>query len=232
VIRTPIKLGRALAAAALAAGLAVTACGTTQLGAAAIIGGQRISATALAAQVKNLQAGYRKYRPDVQLQFPVSEMPQEVLGWIVKFRVRDALAARKHIVVTTAEVQQELATLTKEIKESDNGAPLAEAGVSAGLPPDLLRDLGRYEVIETLLLNRFDGGKLPTASSKLDALEARVNTADCLASKSLDIKINPQFGALDYSEFTIVSPQSKLSAATAPSPSPTGTAAPQLTPHC
>jgi hypothetical protein len=232
VIRTPIKLGRVPAAAALAVGLAVTACGTVQLGAAAIIGGQRVSATALAAQVKNLEAGYHKYRPEVQLQFPVSEMPQEVLGWIVKFRVRDALAARKHIVVTTAEVQSSLATLTKEIKESDNGAPLAEAGVSAGLPPDMLRDLGRYEAIETLLLNRFDGGKLPTKATKLDALEARVNTANCLASKSLDIKINPQFGALDYSELTIVSAPSRLSAAVSPTPSPSGTAAPQLTPHC
>jgi SurA N-terminal domain len=228
VIRTPMKL----AAAALAAGLAVTACGSVRMGAAAIVGGQRITAATLSAQVNNLDAGYRKYQPRVQLEFPLSQMPQQVLGWMIRFRVRDELAARKHITITTADVQKALATITAEIKESDNGAPLAEAAVANGLPPDMLRDLGRYEAIETALLNRFDGGRLPTKSARLDALEARIDTAQCLASKSLDIKVNPQFGALDYAELTIVPARSELAAAPSPSPSPSGTAAPQLTPHC
>jgi hypothetical protein len=54
-----------------------------------------------------------------------------------------------------------------------------------------------------------------------------------VAAKSLGIQVNPQYGALDYRSIGVVAAPNQLSALPgAPSPSPTGTAAPQLTPHC
>jgi hypothetical protein len=208
VLRTWIKLS----AAAGVCGLAVAACGTVHMGAAAIVGNQRVSSSNLNAEVANLNAGYQKYRRQVQLQYSASQMPQQVLGWIVKFKVRDRLAQREGITVTSTETQQALSSIEASIKAEGESAPLPAVAVANGLPPDMLTELGQYQAIETKLLNRLDGGKLPSASSAQTALEDRFNKSQCLAAKSLDILINPQFGELNYSDYSVVAAPSKLSA--------------------
>lgn len=226
--RTPIRL----AAAVIAAGLAVAACGPVKMGAAAIVGNQRISATNLSAEVSNLNAGYQAYKAQIQLQYSVSEMPQQVLAWLVRFGVRDRLAQREGITVTPSEVQQALAAITAQIRQSGSTATLAEIAVANGLPPDMINALGRYQAIETKLLNRLDGGKLPTAPTAQQALAARFDGSQCRAAKSLNIQINPQFGTLDYRNFAIVAAPTTLSKAE-PSAAPSPTAsAPQLSPPC
>ena len=206
--RTSMKL----AAAVLAAGLAVAACGQVRMGAAAIVGSQRISSNTLSDEVANLNAGYQAHKRQIQLQYPASQMPQQVLSWIVRFQVRDQLATREGISVTQTDVQQALGQITASIKQSGESATLPEVAVANGLPPDMLSELGQYQAIETKLLNRLDGGKLPSASSAQTALEDRFNKSQCLAAKSLDILINPQFGELNYSDFSVVAAPSKLSA--------------------
>jgi hypothetical protein len=208
VLRTWIKL----AAAAGVCGLAVTACGTVHMGAAAIVGDQRVSSSNLNAEVANLNAGYQKYRKQVQLQYSVSQMPQQVLGWIVKFKVRDRQAQREGITVTSTETQQALSSIEASIKAQGESAPLPAVAVANGLPPDMLTELGQYQAIETRLLDRLDGGKLPSGTSAQTALEAKFNKSQCLAAKSLDIQINPQFGELDYSDYAVVAAPSNLSA--------------------
>ena len=208
MLRTWIKL----AAAAGVCGLAVAACGTVHMGAAAIVGDQRVSTSTLNAEVANLNAGYQKYRSQVQLQYSKSQMPQQVLGWLVRFKVRDQLAQREGITVTSTEVQQALSSIAASIKAEGESAPLPAVAVANGLPPDMLTDLGRYEAIETKALDRLDGGKLPSASSAQTALEDRFNKSQCLAAKSLQIQINPQFGELNYSDYSVVAAPSQLSA--------------------
>jgi len=229
VPRIPIKL----AAAALVAGVAVAACGPVKLGAAAIVGSQRITTTGLAQEVSDLSNGYQAYKNQIQLQYPVSQMPQQVLAWLVRFQVRDRLAQREGIKeVTPAQVQQALAAITAQIRQSGSSATLAQIAVANGLPPDQLPALGRYQAIQTTLLNRLDGGKLPTATAAQQALQARFNGSQCLAAKSLDIQINPQFGLLDYGTFAIVPAQTTLSRGQgSPAPSPSASA-PLLTPPC
>jgi hypothetical protein len=201
-----------LAAAAGVCGLAVAACGTVHMGAAAIVGNQRVSSSSLNAQVANLSAGYQQYRSKVQLQYSASQMPQQVLGWIVRFKVRDRLAQREGITVTSTETQQALSSIEASIKSEGESAPLPAVAVANGLPPDMLTELGQYQAIETKLLDRLDGGKLPSASSAQTALEDTFNKSQCLAAKSLAIQINPQFGELNYSDYSVVAAPSKLSA--------------------
>jgi hypothetical protein len=164
-------------------------------------------------------------------------MPQQVLGWLVRFRVRDQLAVARGIKVTPAQAQSALAAIRAQA-QSGQSAPgatvnLAELAVANGLPPDLLTALARYQAIEVVLLDRLDGGKLPTSSVAQEALGVQFAKAECLAAKQLDITINPQFGRLDYSEYSIISAPTTLSA-TGPSVSPAASpsAAPQLTPAC
>jgi hypothetical protein len=230
VFRTPLTL----TAAALAATLALSACGTVRLGAAAVTSTSRISAATLAAEVSRLNAAYQADKAKVQLQFPAAQMPQVVLSWLLRFRVRDQMATRNGLTVTRAEVQQALASATAQAKSS--GVTLPELAVANGVPPDQLTGqtgLGGYLAIQNLVLARMDGGKLPTASGALSSLGARFTLAQCRAAKSLAIQVSPQFGQLDYSQISVVPAPDKLAAAPGtPSPSPTGTAAPQLTPKC
>lgn len=224
MLRTWMKL----AAAVVVCGLAVAACGTVKMGAAAIVGNHRVSSSNLSAQVANLNAGYQQYRKEVQLQYPASQMPQQVLAWIVRFDVRDRLAQREGITVSATEVQQALSAISASIKQSGNTAPLPAVAVANGLPPDMLTGLGQYQAIETKLLDRLDGGKLPSSSSAQQSLENQFNRSQCLAAKSLDIQINPQFGELNYSDFSVVAAPSTLSKTQSSSSAAKAT----LTPPC
>jgi len=223
-----------MVAAAVAAGAVLTACGPVKMGAAAVMSSQRISASTLAAEVSNLNQGYQRYKGKITLQYPVSQMPQQVLGWLVRFRVRDELAAAQGIRVTPAQTQQALAQISSQAQASPGSAVnLPRLAVANGLPPDLLPALARYQAIQTVLVNRLDGGTLPKSSTGLQALGTQFGKAECQAAKDLDIRINPQYGRLDYAQYSIIPAPAVLSA-TGPTPKPAASpsATPQLKPAC
>lgn len=229
MLRTPITL----TAAALAAALALTACGNVQLGAAAVTNTSRIPTATVSAEVNNLDAAYKADKAKVQLQFPASQMPQQVLSWLVRFRVREQMAARNHLTITRAETQSALASASAQAKQS--GVTLTDLAVANGIPPDQINELGRYVAIQNQLLDRLDGGTLPTASAALQTLGNQFNTYQCRAAKSMGIRVNPQFGRLDYSQVSVIPAPAKLAAAphsASPSPSASPTPTPQLTPAC
>jgi hypothetical protein len=229
VLRTPITL----TAAALAAALALTACGNVQLGAAAVTHTSRIPTATVSAEVSNLDAAYKADKAKVQLQFPAAQMPQQVLSWLVRFRVREQMASRNHLTITRAETQSALASASAQAKQS--GVTLTDLAVANGIPPDQINELGRYVAIQNQLLDRLDGGTLPTASAALQTLGNQFNTYQCRAAKSMGIHVNPQFGQLDYSQVSVIPAPAKLAAAphsASPSPSASPTPSPQLTPAC
>jgi len=229
VLRTPITL----TAAALAAALALTACGNVQLGAAAVTHTSRVPTATVSAEVSNLDAAYKAGKAKVQLQFPASQMPQQVLSWLLRFRVREQMAARNHLTITRAETQSALASASAQAKQS--GVTLTDLAVANGIPPDQINELGRYVAIQNQLLARLDGGTLPTASAALQTLGTQFNTYQCRAAKSMGIRVNPQFGQLDYSQVSVIPAPAKLAAAphsASPSPSASPTPSPQLTPAC
>ncbi len=227
MLRTSITL----TAAGLAGVLMLSACGSVKLGAAAVSDNQRISSATVTAEVNNLNQAYQADKAKIQLQFAKSQMPQEVLSWLLRFQVREQMANRYGIMVTQTQVQDALASISAQAKQS--GVTTRDLAVANGVPPDQLNELGRYVAIQDAVLNRLDGGKLPTANAALTTLSNKFDTSQCVAAKSLSIQVNPQYGALDYRSIGVVAAPNKLSALPGkPSPSPTGTAAPQLTPHC
>src|SRR5262249_49880070 len=104
VLRTSV----CVTAAAAAATCALAACGPVQMGTAAIVGGQRISATKLSSEVSGLQTYYQANKAKIQLQFALSQAPQQVLGWLLRFRILDELAVRNHVSVSTGQSQRAL----------------------------------------------------------------------------------------------------------------------------
>ena len=223
VLRTWITV----TAGALAA-LALTACGgPVQMGSAAIVGNQGISASQLTNEVNNLQDAYQASH-GVQLQFPKSQTPQEVLSWLVRFRIREEMAKRNGVTVTPADSQRARAAIAAQARQSN--VSLADLAVANGLPPNLLPELGRYQAIQSALVSKLDGGKLPTSQSGLNALSQKFATVQCRAAKSLAIRVNPQFGRMDYNQLSVIPAVTKLSAP--PGGTPTPTPKPQLTPPC
>jgi hypothetical protein len=222
VLRTSI----AVTAAGLAAVSVLAACGPARMGAAAIVGNQRISATTLGNEVTNLQQYYQAHKSKIQLQFPPAQVPQEVLAWLIRFRVRDELALRNHVAVSSGLGERALHNIAVQAGPSG----IKALAVANGLPPDMLPALGRYEALQNALVNRMDGGHLPSSTTAQQLLGAALARRQCVAAKSLNIKINPQFGRLDYGQLSIVPAANTLSKPVTPSPKPS--TAPLLKPPC
>ena len=222
MLRTAVSV----TAAAIAATCALAACGPTRMGSAAILGNERITSTMLSDQVANLQQWYQAHKSKIQLQFPLSQAPQEVLSWLVRFRVRDEMAARNHVKVNSGQSERALAAIAAQAGPSG----IKNLAVANGLPPDLLPNLGRYEAIQNALVNKMDGGTLPKSTAAQQALGAALAVRQCRAAKAMDILVNPRFGQLDYSQLSIIPAATALSAPVTPSPSPS--TRPALKPPC
>ncbi len=223
--RTPAKL----AAVLLAAGLAASACSTMKMGAAAITGNSRITAGNLTGQVANLNAAYQSDQTKgIKPQRSTGQEAQQVLTWMITFSIYDRLAAQQHIYVTPAQSAAQLSSLSAEAKSS--GMSLSQYASAAGaVPPDLLPQLGQYFAVLTALQNRLDGGKTPTSSSAEATLDSKIGHYQCLAAKSLNIDVNPQYGRFDYSTYSVASAPPTLAA----DPSPTPKTSPAVTsPPC
>jgi hypothetical protein len=215
-------------AAAAAATCAMSGCGPVRTGTAAITGGQRITVTTLSDQVSNLEQAYQAGKANIQLQFPLTQAPQEVLSWLLRFRIRDELAARNHVAVTTGESQRALTALARQTGR--NGPAFVKLAVANGLAPDMLPDLGRYEAIQNEEFIRLNGGTQPHTQARIQALSGAFSRRECVAAKSLNIQVNPQFGQMDYGTLSVIAAATPLSAPTVPSPSPSSK--PRLTPPC
>jgi hypothetical protein len=224
-----------LAAALLAGGLAVAGCGNSlQLGAAATTSSGRITAASLTNQTANLTAAYAADKhKGITPQRGVTQVPQQVLTWLLTFRIVDQLAQQHGITVTPADVQTQLKALAATAAQSkvDTDTYISAAG---GVPPDLLPQIGRYFAILQAFESRLDGGKAPTAQAAQTALQTRVAHAQCLAAKHLGIHVNPQYGVFNYSNFQVVLTANRLAGPGGPSPtaSASASAKPRLTPNC
>ena len=215
-------------AAAAAATCALSACGPVKMGSAAITGGQRLTSTTLSDQVTSLENAVQAGRGKIQLQFPQSQAPQQVLGWLLRFRIRDELATRNHVAVTAGESQRALAALAQQTGRT--GPAFVQLAVANGIAPDMLPELGRYEAIQRDMFIRLNGGALPRTQARVQVLTLQFNRRECVAAKSLSIQVNPQYGQLDYRTYSVVPAPSTLSAPSTPAPS--RTPKPQLTPAC
>ena len=218
----------ALGAVGLGACAVLAACSPAKIGSAAIVGNQRITVSSLDTQVTNLQAAAAPYGSQVQL--PSDQMPAAVLSWLIRFAIEDQMSANAGISVTQAQVQQGVASINSQAASAaeQNGFSSAEAVLlSAGVSPQMLPALGRYQAQEIAYAEKVNGGKLPTTTAQNNTVTAALTKAQCTAAKSLNIQVSPQFGRLDYSQYAVVPAADTLSRpAGTPSPADTTGLAP------
>jgi hypothetical protein len=226
-MRVPRKA--AVLTAVVAAGcVAVSACGSVQMGAAAITGGSRISSATLTGAATNLSAAYQTDKAKgVSPQANVGQATQQALTWLIRFQIGDKAAEQNGINVTPAQVQRELSALNGAARSSKATVP-EYVSVLYALPPDLLPQFGRYAAILSSLEDRITGGKAASTQAEQTKLTNALTHDQCEASKSLGISVNPQFGEFDYSSYTVVPAPPTLAA----NPSSSKAAAVKLTPPC
>ena len=196
-----------VSAVALGAGLLITGCSPVRMGAAALVGNQRITIATLDTEVTSLSRSAKQYPGVVNLT--AAQETQEALGWLVRFKINEELAQQRGITVTTAQSSTALTQIYASAKSSAESQGVKNVSlnlimVANGIPPNLTTELGRYQAIETQYIEQLNGGKIPTATAAQTATTAKLEHAQCVAAKTLNIKINPQYGQLNYTQYSIV----------------------------
>jgi hypothetical protein len=229
VRRTSIRTATAVKAAVAAAafGGLIAGCAPVQMGAAATVGNDSISTSQLNSEVANLTTAAKPYSSAVHLT--AAQKPKDVLGWLIRFKVRDALAAKENIDITASQRDQALENIYQQAaqqaqQQGVSNVTLTELAVANGLPPNLLDELGKYQAVEIAYAERANGGKLPTATASVNAITKQFNTAECHVYKTNSVKVS-QF---NYTQTAVVAAPDTLSAAagTAPRSSTAGTTPP------
>ena len=206
-------LRRLIKASAIVAGvaafcLAAAACSPVKLGAAAIVGNQRITIATLDTEVTNLSQAAAKYPTQVNLN--ASQRTQATLTWLIRYQITEELARQQGITISAEQGQNALNQAVKGAIASAAQQGLTNATqtlilAASGIPPNTSDELGRYEAISNQYLTMANGGTLPASGSAAATTAGnKLNQAECQAAKSLNIQVNPQFGALDYTDYQIV----------------------------
>jgi hypothetical protein len=221
-----------VSAVVLGGGLLAAGCSPVKAGSAAITGDQRITIATLDTEVTNLTKAAKRYPGTVQLS--QEQATQQTLTWLVRFNINDELARQAGITVTTAQSQLALAQIYAAAKANAQAQGISNVSlelilVANGIPPNLTNEVGRYQAIDNQFVRQANGGTLPTTSAEQTATTDKLNQARCVAAKDLNIKINPQFGRLNYTQYAVVPAPSPVSASAGPAKttSPAG-----LTPAC
>lgn len=210
-------VGCAIAACAALIPLAGCGSGPVQMGAAAIVGGQRITTATLADDVAGLNHAYQA-NPALagQLQYKPTQMPQLVLTWLVRFQILDSVARDRGLQVSPADSQRGVAAAEQIFQEqTQQSISPSTLAVANAMPPSLLPQFGRFEAILAKLTVLYTGGRQPTSQQDQQAqsqiVDQRLAADIGSATKNLNIKVNPRYGQLDTSQLTIGSAPDKLS---------------------
>jgi hypothetical protein len=207
------------------AGLALAGCAVQPLkmGAAAIVGSNRISVATLGNQANNLSQTAARYPGVVTLT--QTEVTQATLTWLIRYQIQEELARQAGIYVSPAQANAALQSAVTSEGAADEQEGLTNPSQDLvlallGIPPGTSTELGRYVAISDMYLTVVNGGKVPaTGSSALTAAENKLTKATCQAAKTLNIQVNPQYGVLDYSELAVVTAPSSVTRPAGPAAS-------------
>ncbi|MZD09036.1 hypothetical protein GTW43_28740 [Streptomyces sp. SID5785] len=192
--RTSRRTALVLSAAALAAVPVLTACGNeAHPGAAAVVGGQRITVSQLDARVTEVRDAQQaatqdqaQYKQAVQASGPLA---RNTLNAMVRTRVLHRAATDAGVTVTRAETQ----SMRSAYEKRAGGAEQLETAFlqQYGIPPQRLTEAMRTEVEAGKLMEAI-GADPQTSAGKAAFAKALVN-----ASKELNVTLNPRYGTWD-----------------------------------
>ncbi|MEV7345727.1 SurA N-terminal domain-containing protein [Streptomyces sp. NPDC093544] len=183
-----------LSAAIVAAAPLLTACGSeAHPGAAAVVGGQRITIAQLDGRVNEVRTAQRAATTDEaqykQAVSQTSSLTRDTLHTLVLDRVLDQAAKNAGVSVSRKDTQQ----LRTSLEEQAGGAKALESAwlTQYGVAPKRLDDSLRTE-IEAQKLAAAIGADMNTTEGQATFWKAMSE-----ASKKLDVDLNPRYGAWD-----------------------------------
>ncbi|WP_406352769.1 SurA N-terminal domain-containing protein [Streptomyces sp. NBC_00658] len=186
-----------LSAAIVAAAPLLTACGSeAHPGAAAVVGGQRITIAQLESRVNEVRTAQRAATTDEaqyeQAVAKTSGLTRNTLHTMVLDRVLDEAAENAGVSVTRKDTQQ----LRTSLEQQAGGAKELEAAwlTQYGVAPKRLDESLRTE-IEAQKLAAAIGADMNTTEGQATFWKAMSE-----ASKTLDVDLNPRYGAWDVKQ--------------------------------
>ena len=183
------------AAAMLAATPLLTSCGTPHAGAAAVVGGQRITVTAVQARVDAVRAAQEKSPQAAQLIQASSDLQRNTVHSLVQAKIVDQAAKDAGVSVTTREVQQARAAAEKQA----GGRANLEAQVLqtyAMVPADIDESI-RTDLTMQKVASHY-GADVQTAAGQAELVKVLRQT-----SAELGIDVNPRYGMWDSKKLTL-----------------------------
>ncbi|MFC4058444.1 SurA N-terminal domain-containing protein [Planomonospora corallina] len=173
--------------AAVAAGVTLTACSPSQVGTAAIVGGERISSSELNAGVKEFEEALTRTGMGGQIQTPA---PQAVLGGLISIEQISQLGERNGVTVTETEIDDFLTSVRTELAKQGRQLTDEQLALNNGLPPSKLRDLVRISIIQDKMMKGFGAGEDEAS---------RQAASQKFAQETQTIKVvqNPRYAAAD-----------------------------------
>ncbi|MCX4692956.1 SurA N-terminal domain-containing protein [Streptomyces sp. NBC_01408] len=170
-----------VSAALLVAAPLLSACsGETRPGTAAVVGGERITTSALQAQVNDVRAAQnRSGQAAAELIARTPNLERAKLGKMIQLRVLEKAADGAGISVSTKEIEE-----SREAQEKGAGG-LEERALQGRVPlaPAQIDEELRFQLLLGKLTERFGEDKILQPLSQ--------------AAEQLDIEVNPRYGAWD-----------------------------------
>lgn len=190
--------------AVLAAGAALTACGSLKTGAAAIIGHDRITVAKLDAAVTEWAKELPKYpaaqqivqqsqaqSQGRQIPFDPSSPQRSALYQLVEIRTWSEVAREHGITIAPGQVDSAIA--------ANGGRPVLDAHVLAeGLPTRYGDDYARALLVQGALQQRYGigSGQAADQQKQQQAIQQYVDDY-AQAGRALGISVNPRYGSFD-----------------------------------
>lgn len=202
-IRTGLKVASALGAAAVATTL-LGACSPAKMGAAAMVGDQRISADDLNTAVGQWQRAYNANPlPSNQLRIlDTSSIPRSVLYNLVVFKLADEAARRQGVNVTDGSVDNAIASAGGERR-------VEQEAVVMGVPPQRARDYARFQLDVQGIAGSL--GPAPKTLADQQKIQSGLSKVMAATARSVRVEVNPRYGRFDYRRLAIASDSDRLS---------------------
>ncbi|MGW1226945.1 SurA N-terminal domain-containing protein [Streptomyces sp. NPDC001478] len=176
-----------VSAALLVAAPVLTACGSqAHPGAAAVVGGDRITVATVQGQVADVRKAQDASKQSAQISDQSGQLARAKLHGLILDRILDRASADAGVTVTRAEVQQMRASAAAQYQGEDGlrAAVLQERWIA----PDQIDAFLREQIQLTKLGQAL--GADPTTPEGTKILGEALSEA----SKALEVDVNPRFG--------------------------------------
>jgi hypothetical protein len=180
------------AAALLLASPALTACGSgpAQPGAAAVVGGQRITVSTLQDKVNEVRAAQAASPQAQQLLSASGKLSTQTLSMLVQNTVIERAAADAGVTVSDGEVQQQHAAALEQFSGSEQALDAALLQQYDIVPSGADSFFRTNALVGKLIMSLgFQPGSDGGQTAVVDAIS---KTAD-----KMGVKVNPRYGAWD-----------------------------------